>query len=187
MAQYDDETVVVYQAYGETIGHFATSRGYFGEGFSYERMSWIKPNFLWMMFRSGWARKEGQQVVLAVRLRREFFDKALRRAVHSSFNRERYPDRDSWQRAVAGSDVRLQWDPDHGPSGEKLERRAIQLGLRGAMLREYGREAIVEIQDVSEFVREQASYGREQLVVPVEKPYPAPDVRCAQHLGLDEA
>ena len=27
--------------------------------------------------------------------------------------------------------VRLQWDPDHSPSYEKLERRAIQLGLKG--------------------------------------------------------
>jgi len=28
------------------------------------------------------------------------------------------------------SDVRLQWDPDHLPTGESHKRRAIQLGLR---------------------------------------------------------
>lgn len=28
------------------------------------------------------------------------------------------------------SDVRLQWDPDHVPTGESHKRRAIQLGLR---------------------------------------------------------
>jgi hypothetical protein len=40
-------------------------------------MSWIKPGFLWMMYRSGWGTKSGQQVVLAVRLPREFFDHLL--------------------------------------------------------------------------------------------------------------
>lgn len=37
-------------------------------------MSWIKPNFLWMIFRSGWATKENQERVLAMFLRREAFD-----------------------------------------------------------------------------------------------------------------
>ena len=41
---------------------------------NYNRMSWIKPNFLWMMYRSNWGRSQGQEVVLAVRLKRSFFD-----------------------------------------------------------------------------------------------------------------
>jgi hypothetical protein len=56
VAQFDDAGVVVYQAYRPEIGHFAATHGYFGgESFSLSRMSWIKPNFLWMMYRSGWA------------------------------------------------------------------------------------------------------------------------------------
>jgi hypothetical protein len=78
-------SVTVYQAYRPAIGHFAANYGYFGGEFSLSRMSWIKPNFLWMMNRCGWATKEGQEVVLAVRLRRSAFDEILRRAVHSSF------------------------------------------------------------------------------------------------------
>lgn len=53
LAQYDADTVVVYQAYAPAIGRFAADHGTFGGAFSYERMSWIKPNFLWMMYRSG--------------------------------------------------------------------------------------------------------------------------------------
>ena len=53
--------------------------------FSLNRMSWIKPNFLWMMYRCGWATKADQEVVLAVRMKRSAFDEILRRAVHSSF------------------------------------------------------------------------------------------------------
>src|SRR6476659_6077230 len=88
LAQFDDESVVVYQAYRPAIGRFAAEHGYFGGEFSLSRMSWIKPNFLWMMYRSGWGTKSGQEVTLAVRLRREAFDEILRLAVPSSFDRK---------------------------------------------------------------------------------------------------
>ena len=55
-AQFDDATIVVYQAYCPQIGDFAIQHGYFGDGFSYGRMSWIKPSFRWMMYRSDWGR-----------------------------------------------------------------------------------------------------------------------------------
>lgn len=90
LAQFDDQSVVVYQAYRPEIGHFAARHGYFGGEFSLGRMSWIKPNFLWMMYRSGWGTKPGQEVTLAVRLRRDAFDEILRLAVHSSFTPEVY-------------------------------------------------------------------------------------------------
>lgn len=44
LAQYDHDTVVVYQAYRPSIGHHAVKFGTFGGGFSNSRMSWIKPN-----------------------------------------------------------------------------------------------------------------------------------------------
>lgn len=77
LASFDEETIVVYQAYSPTIGLFAVRNGCFGGEFSYTRVSWIKPNFLWMMYRSDWGRSSGQEVVLAVRLRRTFFDSLL--------------------------------------------------------------------------------------------------------------
>src|SRR3954462_3842177 len=137
LAQFDDESIVVYQAYRPEIGHFAARHGYFGGEFSLNRMSWIKPNFLWMMYRSGWGTKEGQELTLAVRLRRDAFDEILRLAVHSSFTPEVYGSHEDWKRDVSRSDVRLQWDPDHAPSGGPVERRAIQLGLRGGTLARY--------------------------------------------------
>ena len=48
LAQFDDETVMVYQAYRPSIGRFAAEHGTFGTDFSYSRMSWVKPNFLWI-------------------------------------------------------------------------------------------------------------------------------------------
>jgi hypothetical protein len=69
IAQFDDEGIIVYQAYRPEIGNFAATHGYFGgESFRLTRMSWIKPNFLWMMYRCGWAQTEGQEVVLAIKI-----------------------------------------------------------------------------------------------------------------------
>jgi len=173
MAQFDADTVVVYQAYRPEIGHFAASHGYFGGAFSLGRMSWIKPNFLWMMYRSGWATKEGQEVVLAIWLRRAAFDQILEAAVPSTWWRHRYPDQTAWQTAVADSDVRLQWDPDHGPSGAPLERRAVQLGLRGATLAHYARAWIVAIEDVTALCHAQAAArATAAFSTPREAPYP---------------
>src|ERR1700704_2267928 len=61
LAHYDDHSIIVYQAYCPSIGRFTIEHGYFGGGFSLSRMSWIKPNFLWMMYRCGWGTKEGQK------------------------------------------------------------------------------------------------------------------------------
>jgi len=146
LAQYDADTIVVYQAYRPEIGLCAARHGRFGDGFSMNRMSWIKPNFLWMMYRSGWGTKEGQEVVLAIRLRRSGFDEILASAVHSTFDPTVYAAQDDWKKAVATSPVRLQWDPDHHPSGAKQGRRAIQLGLEALALRKYVEEWTVSIE-----------------------------------------
>jgi hypothetical protein len=178
LAQYDDNSIIVYQAYNPAIGHFAARNGYFGGGFSLSRMSWIKPNFLWMQYRSGWSSKPGQEVTLAIRLQRTAFDHLLTAAVHSTYKEAIYGSEAAWKQRVAQSDVRLQWDPDHGPSGAKLERRAIQLGLRGETLARYAREWILGIEDISNFVREQYKVVREgdyaRLITPQERVYPQP-------------
>lgn len=191
LANFDDDSIVVYQAYRPEIGHFAVKKGYFGGEFKLTRMSWIKPNFLWMMYRCGWASKEGQEVVLAIRIQRSAFDTILAQAVYSSYKSGLYDSRDVWQQRVANSDVRLQWDPDHAPNGDKMERRAIQLGLRGDTLRNYSREWIVEITDISDFVRGQRgnsiSSNYNQLVMPRERVYPVSCDETTQKLGLDHA
>ncbi|HEX6655780.1 MAG TPA: DUF4291 family protein [Candidatus Limnocylindria bacterium] len=147
-----------------------------------------KPNFLWMMYRSGWGTKEGQEVTLAVRLKRAAFDTLLQEAIYSTFVPGVYASEDAWKHAVATSSVRLQWDPDHQPSGAKLERRAIQLGLRGPALARYAREWIVEVEDISEFVREQRHYvmshANSQQMTPRETVYAVHDREVATRLGL---
>lgn len=190
LAQFDDDTAIVYQAYSPAIGRFAAENGAFGGDFSFSRMSWVKPNFLWMMYRSGWGTKENQEVTLALRIRRAFFETLLAEAVPSSWNRDEFSTKEEWSRAVGRSSVRLQWDPDHHPSGAKLERRAIQLGLRGEVLEAFGRRELIEVMDVSEFVAEQrsrlASGGVSALVTPRERVYRPTDPAVAGRLRLAE-
>jgi hypothetical protein len=190
LAQFDAQSIVVYQAFRPAIGHYAAVHGHFGgPDFGYGRMSWIKPNFLWMMYRCGWATKENQEVVLAVRIRREGFDAILRQAVSSTYVAALYENDSAWQESLRTSNVRLQWDPDHDPHGQKLSRRAIQLGLRGDVLRTYGGPWIISIEDISDFVRAQHAVLNEQgiaaLMTPKEEVYPAEDPQVRKRLGMD--
>lgn len=172
LANFDDESISVYQAYKPAIAKFAVDHQCFGGEFSFTRMSWIKPNFLWMMFRSGWATKEGQERILEVRIRRDFFDQLMKDAVPSAFIAELFTDHQEWKNAVSRSDVRLQWDPDHDPAGKSVERRAVQLGLRGNMLQRYSDE-LCWIKDITDFVIEQRNnvHDHEKLLLPYEDVY----------------
>jgi hypothetical protein len=187
LAHYDAETIVVYQAYQPAIAEFAVAHQRFGgPDFSFARMSWVKPNFLWMMYRSGWGTKPGQEATLAVRIRREAFDAILDEAVHSTFVLDVYGSQEDWRAAGARSSVRLQWDPDHDPHGVPVERRAIQLGLRGETLRQYATAWVVEIEDISSFVREQRERlaNRRPIDTPREDVLPIGDTRVAARLGV---
>jgi uncharacterized protein (UPF0248 family) len=188
LADFDEDTVVVYQAYGDAIASWALEHGRFGgPSFSFDRMSWIKPGFLWMMHRSQWATAEGQERVLAIRLQRSFFDEVLRRAVPTSHVRARYASRKDWQDALARAEVLVQWDPDHDPAGNKLERRAIQLGLRGEQLVRYAADAVVAIEDRTDLAHEQAAHRTppfDRLFLPVERVYVPADEEAAHNVGL---
>jgi hypothetical protein len=76
---------------------------------------------------------------------------------------------------VEESEVRLQWDPDHSPTGAPLPRRAIQLGLRGSVLRAFAERELLEVIDLTCFVESQRTFSTfesiEQLRTPVERVY----------------
>ncbi len=189
LAHYDAETIVVYQAYRPSIGRFAIEHGRFGGEFSYSRMSWIKTNFLWMMYRSTWGTKEGQEITLGLRLRRPFFDNILDRAVASSLGQSGFARHDDWKTALRSSEVRLQWDPDHDPHGRAVSRRAIQLGLRGSVLEAFGNRELLDVFDMTEFVKSQrqnlSRFGTSTLSTPVETVYAPNDEAITQRLKLN--
>lgn len=171
---YQTETeIVVYQAYKPEIALFAVQHQCLGgHHFSYDRMSWIKPGFLWMMYRCGWATKEDQERVLAMWIDKDDFKKILAEAVPTTYKSRQYQDPSRWKEAMKQKEVRLQWDPDHDPFGRKQERKAIQLGLKGNMLKAFGNGYIRRIEDITDFVSEQRlllkTEGISALHIPVE-------------------
>lgn len=153
-AQFDESTIRVYQAYNNKIADEAISLGTFGYHFKMDRMTWIKTSFLWMMYRSGWATKDGQERVLAIDIKRTGFSIILRNTVLSVFSAELYGCYESWKTQLENSEVRCQWDPDRDIHGNALDRRAIQLGLKGNMVKGYVSDWIVKISDITDTVVE---------------------------------
>ncbi|WP_280740778.1 DUF4291 domain-containing protein [Pedobacter kyungheensis] len=166
---------MVYQAYRKEIGEFAVKNQFFGGEFSLNRMTWIKPNFLWMMYRSGWGTKEGQEITLAIHLKISAFQNYLENAAYTSFAQSEGISHEEWRNELENSSIRLQWDPDHDPHGKKEDRRAIQIGLRDNFINSFATKDILLIEDISEFVREQHKFVQNNqladLLVPEEKPF----------------
>lgn len=138
-------------------------------------MTWIKPSFLWMMYRSGWATKANQTRILAIDMLRIGFDKIVSQSVCSSFH-ENNDLKQAWAEAIHDSQARVQWDPERDIYGKPIKDvRSIQLGIRGNLLRQFNDEWIVNISDITEFVHEQSDLVKtvriDQLRLPDEKEY----------------
>lgn len=148
-AVFDDQTITVYQAYSKVIAIPAVANQKFVPPFKIERMTWIKPSFLWMMYRCGWATKEGQEHVLAIQIKREGLQWALDNSCLSHFDSDVHQSKEEWEQKVKAAPVRIQWDPERDIHLEKLPYRSIQIGLSGIAVEKYINEWIVFIKDIT--------------------------------------
>ncbi len=148
-AVFDDQTIRVYQAYSDPIADSAIAAGTFvSPPFKMERMTWIKPSFLWMMYRAGWSMKDaGQKRILAIDITREGFEWALANAC-LSHPEEGVSERD-FQRLKDRSPVRIQWDPERNLHLHAQSHRAIQIGLSKEAVALYVHQWIRRIEDVT--------------------------------------
>jgi hypothetical protein len=175
-AQYDATTITVYQAFNASIADAALEAQRLVAPFSYQRMTWVKPSFWWMLERCGWATKPLQERVLAIRVHRADFEAALSQAVSTS-------------RSTRAT-VRFQWDPERDARGRKLSARSLQLGLGHPVARDYATKWIARIDDLTPLVRRLHQLKREgelsrlERLAPVERAYPLSPT-LAQVLGAD--
>jgi hypothetical protein len=178
---FDAGTVVVYQAYSPRIAEPALEAQRFVAPFKVERMTWIKPSFLWMMHRSGWATKADQERVLGIRISRDGFEWALAHSCLSHYDPAIDRSYERWAERKRASPVRIQWDPERSLHLEPLDHRAIQIGLSGEAARRYVHEWITEIVDVTgraEQIHALVTAGdlaAARAMVPVEHVYPLPE------------
>lgn len=188
-AAFDEQGIFVYQAFKPSIAQEALRNGTFGKGFSFERMTWIKPSFGWVLYRSGYATKPEQERILKLKLSHEGFQTILAKGVPSSFEDkfDLFPSREAWSNVLRLSEVRYQWDPDRDIRLRKLERRALQLGLSGSVVREYVSTWILGIEDVTQLawdIKEAVEGHAERLpLVPEELVYDIPP-SLLQVLGM---
>ncbi len=179
-AQFTDQTITVYQAYSPAIAEPAVAARRFVPPFKLGRMTWIKPSFLWMMYRSGWAEKPGQEHILAIRITREGFLWALEHACLSHFVCDIHGTSEQWAADVKSAPVRIQWDPERNVRLAKLDHRSIQIGLSGNAVDRYVEEWTAGIEDVTEVAREIHALvraGRDAAAIrllPDELPFPLP-------------
>lgn len=179
-AVYDDETIRVYQAYSHLIADAALEHGRFvSPPFSRTRMTWIKPSFLWMMYRAGWGHKDaGQSRILAIDITREGFEWALANSCPS------HPpdglDDAGWTAMKAASPVRVQWDPERDLDFNPLGWRSIQIGLGPVASALYADRWTRRIQEITPLAHEvgalvaQRRLDEARALLPAERPYPAP-------------
>ena len=188
-AFYDDNTVRVYQAYRNEIADEALKLGTFGSHFKKTRMTWIKPSFLWMMYRAGWAEKEGQERVLAINITKEGFLTILKNSVLSHYDRKVYEKAEEWEQDKRNFSGRCQWDPERNIFGSPLEFRAIQLGLKDEMVESYIKKWIVNIEDITPMIRKLKKMRDEgediREYLPVEKELRIEDTEIIKRLRID--
>jgi hypothetical protein len=152
-ADYDRDTIVVYQAYAPNIAISALRAKKFVSPFSFNRMTWIKPSFLWLMERSNWGQKASQEHTLAVRITRSGWENALSQGVLTAYQPGIHRSVADWKKQFDKAIVHIQWDPDRSIRGADLQYDAIQVGLSRHIIQQFVDEWIVDIQDYTPLVK----------------------------------
>jgi hypothetical protein len=176
-ASFNDKTIRVYQAYSNEIADSVLlNKTFVSPPFKRTRMTWIKPSFLWMMYRAGWGYKDdGQYRILAIDITHAGFAWALNNSCesHASAGMSQA----AWEDLKRDSPVRIQWDPERDLHHNALDYRSIQIGLSATAVELYVDQWIQNITDVTVFSqsikvlvdRGEIESAKQQL--PLELPY----------------
>lgn len=180
-AMYDRDSIVVYQAYSAAIADPALKAQRFVTPFSTGRMTWIKPSLLWLMHRSNWGNKSGQERTLAVTISRTGWEEALSKAVLTLYDPKVFRSKEDWHRQFQSALVHVQWDPERNLRGAGLDHYSIQVGISRHLICDFVEKWILKIQDVSPIVtkmRDLLRSGKAEEAkrhLPTERVYPLPD------------
>jgi hypothetical protein len=188
-ADYDSQSIIVYQAYPKAIALPAIQNNRFVPPFSLNRMTWIKPSFLWLMERSHWGLKSGQEMILAICITRQGWEEALSHAVLTSHDPRMYHDYDEWKAQFEKALVHVQWDTERTLRGKSLPINSIQVGLSRHIIEKYVNEWVIEIRDATPSVRkmyellQQGQEAKAKGFLPKERVYPL-NRDLAERLGI---
>ena len=188
-ADYDRETISVYQAYAKSISISAIKNNKFEKPFSFNRMTWIKPSYLWLMERCNWGTKTNQEHILGIKIKRSSWEKALLEGVLTNPDAAIYKNGALWDKKFRNAKIHIQWDPERTLKGAKMQIRSIQVGIGRDLITEYNEEWIQEIIDVTPLTKKirllikEGKYKEAKRIVPKEKNYPVSD-DIKQRIGI---
>ncbi|MES2460529.1 MAG: DUF4291 domain-containing protein [Armatimonadota bacterium] len=188
-AKYDDYSIVVYQAFSDAIADAALASGMFVTPFSYNRMTWVKPSFLWLMERSNWGAKPGQERTLAIRICRSGWDEALALGVLTHPIPKIHKTVEDWNRLFEAATVHVQWDPERDLRGVTQSNYSIQVGISRHLIERYVNEWVLEITDLTADVRKMRNLiragraGQAKSFLPPERIYPV-SPETAKRIGM---
>ncbi|KAL8819828.1 MAG: hypothetical protein Q9223_001834 [Gallowayella weberi] len=177
-ASYDDHTITVYQAYSAAIAlpAVADQKLNADPAFKLTRMTWMKPSWAWMMYRSGYSFKDlNQSYILAIKITHANFRRLLLHAAVTTGHGKSMSEEEKKRK-----EVRVQWDPERNVKGEVLPYRSIQIGVSGEVGRKWVEEWVEGIEDVTGMARAlkravDEGIGEEEMVerglVPRERVY----------------
>eukprot|EP00698_Gefionella_okellyi_P006918 TRINITY_DN1671_c1_g3_i1.p1 TRINITY_DN1671_c1_g3~~TRINITY_DN1671_c1_g3_i1.p1 ORF type:complete len:259 (-),score=41.25 TRINITY_DN1671_c1_g3_i1:625-1365(-) len=189
-AVFDEDTITVYQAYNDAIADVALEKQTFDKPWRPERMTWVKPSFLWMMYRCRYASKKDQERVLAIRLHKAGFAEALSRScptMHGVMDQSEFATR------LKEQPVRVQWDPERSLTFADTGVRSIQIGISKDASADFVSKWISSIEDVTALAKQigalvaAGDYAAATALLPVERVYDAeltPELR--EHIGMNE-
>ena len=160
VGEFDAETVSLYQAFNDRIADYALQHQRLGgPDFDPKRMTWVKPSFAWLLYRSGYGTKHGQNRLLKLKLPHAALASLLSKCTCVDTNKT--TQRGAAAKAARSDDStsagRVQWDPERDATcadekkkepREMSRRRAIQIGLAGPLSQEYV-ASVVAIEDVT--------------------------------------
>ncbi|KAK4663518.1 hypothetical protein QC763_609090 [Podospora pseudopauciseta] len=194
-ALHTPRTITLYQAYNHPIASAAVSAQSLTASplFKTTRMTWIKPSWAWMLYRSGYSFKDANQSrILALTMSHEDFLWLLSQGVVS----HRSPEEKGDQGGKKLGGVRIQWDPERDVKMERLGYRSIQIGIPGGEVCERWVGMVKKIEDVTDKARElkrviderpEVTVGvlKEMGLVPEEKVFEIEDEEVRKRLGMD--
>ena len=178
-ADYDEEGVFVYQAFKPEIVAVAAELGTFGKGFGLDRITWIKPSLSWVLRRTKYGTKNRMQAVARIKISHEAFIEILNQSIETHWNKDVFTLQEDWQKRINKSDVIHQWDPERDIIGKRLNRQAIQIGIRGgSVIKKYVSDFIIGVEDISDLVHEigriKKSGSNKYPEIPTETAYQIP-------------
>ena len=184
VGEWDEQGVFLFQAFNDAIADYALEHQSFRgcPQFNPTRMTWAKPSFAWMLYRSGYGRKAQQNRVLKIKISHQALASLLSQCHFVDTNKDTKSatsngsstnDDDSSADSSAGLVGRVQWDPERDlfapdPSNkvprEMLRRRAIQIGLQGKLSAQYV-ESILSVRDVTALARKIGDIHQSKLKI----------------------